>query len=221
MSKKIDNRYLNLAGAPWTPTNPNQGLMLANYFAAAATTLCIWGAAASNPHISSKEASFLASETMVVSLGISFLFARGRRSEAKKFSSNPSMYVINTQPDKDTAPTSSQILGRIKEQLDTYRKSDHALIYGMALASPVMAGFIAKSDPSSMIHNAIFSAMMPLITTASFDIFARHRQLHKIANLEWVISDRGDAVGKFRDNERDKLAADKQVARVSVSSGPR
>lgn len=221
MSKKIDNQYLNLAGAPWTPANPNQGLMLANYFAAAATTLCIWGAAASNPNINSKQASLLAGESLLISLGISFLFARVRRTQAGEISSNPSMYVINTQPDKDTAPTSSQILGRINEQLDTYRKSDHALIYGMALASPVMAGFIAKSDPSSMIHNAIFSAMMPLITTASFDIFARHRQLHKIANLEWVISDRGDAVGKFQKHERDKLAADKQVARFPVERGPR
>lgn len=225
MSEKIDNRYLNLAGAPWTPTNPDQGLMLANYFAAAATTLCIWGAAVSNPNISGKAASLLASEAVIVSLGVSFLQVRSRRVQAKKITNHPSLYVIDTQPDNNTAPTSSTILGKINEQLETYKKSDQALIYGMAAATPIMAGFISRSSPDSLIHNAIFAAMMPLLTVASLDIGVRHRQFQKIADLKWVISDRGDAVGKFQDAERDKLANDKQVARVTASpptqNGPR
>ena len=96
MSKKLDNQYLNLAGAPWTPTNPSQGITLANYFAAAATTLCIGGAAALSPHLSGKEASALASEAALVTMASAFYCARVRRRQAQNISKKADHLVINT-----------------------------------------------------------------------------------------------------------------------------
>ncbi len=219
MSKKLDNQYLNLAGAPWTPTNPSQGITLANYFAAAATTLCIGGAAALSPHLSGKEASALASEAALVTMASAFYCARVRRRQAQNISKQADHLVINTSPDTSTPPTSPKILTEVVKFRDSH--AGGAFVYyltsTMLQAIPTYVATISMAPKDYIGLTAAYGFTMMICS----DALARQRQFQKIVDLEWVISDRGDAVGKFQNHERDKLVADKQVARVPVQHGPR
>lgn len=215
--KKIENRYLNLMGAPWSPTQPDARLTLSNCFAAAASAAIICSASFVNPSVKDNALLYLL-EGAAGSATAVYLRGKLRTIEAEQLSSANQQLVIDTQPDKNTPPTSPDILGRI-------HALKHQYMYGLppfgvagaglgfSLAATHTWTLFTDSKAAMIVFVAYF---MPVMFIHSSDVLSRYRQFNKIANLEWAISDRGDAVHKFQQEEIKNLNVAHGAALVPI-----
>lgn len=196
----IQNRYLNLMGAPWSPEKPQRTIMLAGYFAAAATGLLIYGAAAVNPHLEKNQlASLFCGLAGCATTGAIRRYAR--RNETNHIGGSRPELVIDTMPEKGTPPTSALILGRVNDIW--YGSWGRPGRYDMNLHTPAIDLACIGLNCVGLFSVAVQNVFVPAYF-AGFslmhmaDFMSRYRQLKKVRDLEWVISDENDALRQFR-----------------------
>lgn len=214
---KAVNRYLNLAGAPYTPNKPKATITLANSFTAVATGLTIFGAAYVNPTVEKNHLIYFGEGALGSTLALYFCRKR-RRDEAEKLSSGSHQLVIDTAPDKSTPPTSEAILSRALELKSRYNTHSSSNWYTLSAASYDLG--LAAFDATLLLSSAnpyFYAFFMSYFATKSVDIFTRNRQLNKILDLKWTVTDQGNAIRSFQKDEVTKLANSPQAVKSPIS----
>lgn len=205
---KIENRYLNLMGAPWTPDKPKSSITLTNYFAAAATSLAIFGAAQINPNTQQQAPVHLLEGIVGAAIAVG-LMRRTRKEEAERLSSRFETLVIDTKPDQSTPPTSQDILSRTHALCTEYKHNGSFL--SRSLRGALVDTLLGASDMQYLLTAAdrplhVPALFMPYFVVHASDIVMRYRQLKNIESGKWVITDQGDAVQNFQDLKREVFA---------------
>ena len=119
--KNLQNRYLNLAGATWSPEKPDRVLSIGGYFAVAAMAGVVHLGAIFNPKVEQNEISYLGTGLVGSILTVGLRSFLRRRLEAPAISSHHDRLVIDTSPDKGSPPTSPDILQKVKKYESLYQ----------------------------------------------------------------------------------------------------
>lgn len=190
---KTENRYLNLAGAPWSPDKTDRRLALSHYFSATASALTIFGAAQVLPHLEKNQAIHLAEGIAGAGLAIGFS-SYYRRREAKQLSTHHERLVIDMKPDATIPPTSTDVLTRVEHHKSAYRAGHifNRSLQGAAFDSALVATNLLNLTYVGSPHVGSFFGSYFL--GLAVDVTSRYRQFNKISKGDWVISDQGDAI---------------------------
>ena len=208
--KKPQNRYLNLAGATWSPERPDRVLSMGGYFAVAAMVGVIHLGAIFNSKVEQNEISYLGAGLAgsILTVGLSSFLRR--RLEAPKISSHHDHLVIDTSPDKGSPPTSPDILQKVKRYERLYQLAlvNYAPLMGSTMVS-VYKLFNGNSTSGDMLVTGV---ILSLMSEHAF----RYRQLHKITQGNWVVVDQGSAIRKFQETGKYQLLNDLSSALIRI-----
>lgn len=208
--KESQNRYLNLAGATWSPEKPDRVLSMGGYFAVAAMVGVIHLGAIFNSKVEQNEASYLGAGLSGAALSIGLCSFVRRRIEAPEISSNHDCLVIDTSPDPGSPPTSPDMLRQVGSYERLYQLSlaNYAPLMGVTTGS-IYKFFNGNSEVGSLFVAGIILSLM-------LEHAFRYRQLHKITQGNWVITDQGSAIGKFQEEARGYLLNNPDSAPIQV-----
>lgn len=208
--KELKNRYLNLAGATWSPEKPDRVLSMSGYFAVAAMAGLIHLGAIFNSKVEQNEASYLGAGLSGAALAIGLYSSIRRRLESPRISLHHNRLVIDTSPDPGSPPTSPDILqkvGRCEKLYQIYLACYTPLI--VSTTGSIYKFFNGNNTSGDLFVTCIISSMM-------LEHAFRYRQLHKITQGNWVITDQGSAIGNFQEEARGNLLNNPDSAPIQV-----
>lgn len=208
--KESQNRYLNLAGATWSPEKPDRVLSMGGYFAVAAMVGVIHLGAIFNSKVEQNEASYLGAGLSGAALTVGFCGFGRRRLESPQISLHHNRLVIDTSPDSGSPPTSPDILQKVGRYERLYQIS-------LANYAPLIAsttGSIYKFFNGNSTSGDLF--VTGIILSLMLEHAFRYRQLHKITQGNWVITDQGSAIRKFQEEARGYFLNNPDSAPIQV-----